>query len=309
MEQAELFTLPLRYTTLPTSANRIDATDLGRSIRGIGRLSNLVVHTLYVGSVPERRTIISVKFYIGPPASGSIRYDLAALLGASQLPLWWGAFQAVAKPLFEYLIGAILSARIGRDREKEAMLGIIQDLINKNDAAQTLSHLGHMNDKDWLQKTISDLLAQGERSMRDAAAPVGRSSGPIDIGKSHLDAGVTIDEAAAEVLRAKEALVVGDQQTFLVKFAAVDKSAKRCKVEIVGQEGREISCRITDPALMTTGNIYTHSLNNGQVAEIDAKPVLQEGAIRTLYISDGRAPPDGTLRLPGRGRTFPRISN
>jgi hypothetical protein len=126
--------------------------------------------------------------------------------------------------------------------------------------------------------------------MRDAVAPVGKSSGPIDIGDAELSGSVTIDEASAEVLRAEEVLVVGDQQTFRVRFSAVDKSGKRCKVEIVGQEGRLIPGRITDPSLMVPDNVYTSSLNSETVAEVQAKPVFRDGTIRTLYISDGRRP-------------------
>jgi hypothetical protein len=287
MEHGQAFTLPLTYNTLPDFDNRVDAADLGRSIRGIGRLSNLVVHTLYTGEVPERRTIIRVRFYVGPPASGSIKYDLAAILGAVQLPIWWDTFCSVAKPLFEYLLAAVVSARLGRDLEKDKMLEIIKAQIERDDAYKTLVQLGHMQDKAFLQNLVGELVERSDRSMRDAVAPVGKSSGPIDIGDTELDS-MKIDEAAADVLRTKEALVVGDRQTFRVRFSAVDKSGKRCKVEIVGQEGTVIPGRITDPSLMVAGNIYTRSLDTDAVAEVQAKPVLRDGAIRTLYISDGR---------------------
>lgn len=68
----------------------------------------------------------------------------------------------------------------------------------------------------------------------------------------------------------------------------VDKSGKRCKVEIVGHEGTEIPCRTTDPSIMIAGNVYTHALDTDSVAEIQAKPVLREGRVKTLYISDGK---------------------
>jgi hypothetical protein len=259
MEHGQAFTLPLKYNTLADLDNRVDAADLGRSLRGIGRLSNLVAHTLYTGDVPERRTTIQVRFYVGPPADGSIRYELAALLGSAQLPMWWDAFCFVAKSLFEYLLSAILSARLGRDLEKDKMLDIIQDQIARDDAYRTLVQLGHMQDKAFLQNLVVELVQRSDRSMRDAVAPVGKSSGPIDIGETELDHGVTIDEAAADVLRARETLVVGDQQTFRVRFSVVDKSGKRCKLEIVGQEGAEIPGRITDPSLMVAGNIL-HSI-------------------------------------------------
>lgn len=184
------------------------------------------------------------------------------------------------------------------------MLDIIQDQIARQDRFSTLVHLGHLRDNERLHGLVDDLVKRADRSMRDTAAPVGRSSGPIDIGEVELDAGITIDEPTAEVLRAKEELMVGDQRTFHVKFSAVDKSGKRCKVEILGDEGREIPCRITDPALMTTGNIYTHSLDTDAVAEIQAKPVLRDGIIRTLYISDGREPDPDAIR-----QTVPELAD
>jgi hypothetical protein len=158
VERGEVFSVPLTYNTIPAFANRIDATDLGRSLRGIGRLSNLVVHALFTGDVPERRTNIEIRFYVGPPISGSIRYDLAAILGSAQLPIWWDAFCLVSKPLFEYLLAAVLHARLGRDREKERMLDIIHDQIARADVQTTLVQLGHMQDKAWLQGLVEKLV-------------------------------------------------------------------------------------------------------------------------------------------------------
>ena len=40
----------------------------------------------------------------------------------------------------------------------------------------------------------------------------------------------------------------------------------------------------------------TRSLDTDKIAEIQAKPVLREGAIRTLYISDGREPVDSWVQ-------------
>jgi hypothetical protein len=145
-----------------------------------------------------------------------------------------------------------------------------------------------MRDKGWLQGHIDELTRASGKSMRDTVTPIGRTSGPIEIGEPEEERGIRIDEADAEVVRAEEELTVGDQQTYRVRFSAVDKSAKRCKVQIVGQEGPEIPGRITDPALTIAGNVYTRSLDSDAVAEVHAKPVLRDGRIKTLYISDGR---------------------
>jgi len=47
MDQTELFTLPIRYRTLPASSNRIDAVDLGQSDPGhTWYLSTFLAHDL-----------------------------------------------------------------------------------------------------------------------------------------------------------------------------------------------------------------------------------------------------------------------
>jgi hypothetical protein len=138
--EGELFSVPLRYQTLPAYESHVDAAELGRSLQGVGRLTNIVIHTIYTGAVPKRRTALHVRFFVGPPEKGSICFDLSAALGAAQLPFWWDTFRQVAGPLFEYFLAAILSNKLGRKDEKERALDIIQDLVARDDAYRTLVH-------------------------------------------------------------------------------------------------------------------------------------------------------------------------
>lgn len=89
----------------------------------------------------------------------------------------------------------------------------------------------------------------------------------------------------AEVFKAKEELTVGDQTMYRAKLLAVDKAAGTCRVEIEGAE-KLVRGKITDPVLATPGNVYTHSLDTDHFVMITAKPVIRDGEISTLYISN-----------------------
>ena len=83
---------------------------------------------------------------------------------------------------------------------------------------------------------------------------------------------------------------MGDQNTYHARLFAVDKAAGTCRVEIEGMTaGKLIRGRITDPVLGQPGNIYTHSLDADQTVIVTAKPVIKEGEIATLYISNAVA--------------------
>ena len=167
------------------------------------------------------------------------------------------------------------------------MIDLVKDLIERDDRYRTLVQADHMRDKAWLQEHIERLADRADKSMRDTSAPVGRSGGPLDIGKPE-DGGVRIDEASAMALRAEDGLVVGDLQQYHVKFLGVDKPAGKGKIELIDSDGVKLGVKITDPNLQFPENVYTKALDLAVPATITAKPVLKEGNITTLFISDGK---------------------
>ncbi len=69
-------------------------------------------------------------------------------------------------------------------------------------------------------------------------------------------------------------------------FEGVDTTNGGCKVRVAGDE-KVLPGKITDPALLQAGNIYTHSLDTKQEVMISAKPIVKEGEVVRLFISDG----------------------
>jgi hypothetical protein len=144
-----------------------------------------------------------------------------------------------------------------------------------------------MQDKAWLQDMIGVLVSQNRASLRELPEPVGRSVRQMQIGDSKH--GPLVDETAAEVLRARDPMEVGDAAQYDVTVEGFFKTNGACRLNILGGDGDHIvSGKITDPALEKSGNIYTTALNEGLALKVTAKPTLKDGAVHTLFVSDAK---------------------
>ena len=79
---------------------------------------------------------------------------------------------------------------------------------------------------------------------------------------------------------------IGELARYRAVFFGVDTINGTCKVQVNDDE-RILRGKITDPALPNPGNVYTHSLDTKEPVMILAKPVLKDGEIVRLFISDG----------------------
>jgi hypothetical protein len=68
----------------------------------------------------------------------------------------------------------------------------------------------------------------------------------------------------------------------------VDTITGAAKLMLVGHD-HHLRTKITDPALKVPENVYTHALDTAAVVTVTAKPVLKEGVVSTLYVSDATA--------------------
>src|SRR6185312_2132243 len=95
---------------------------------------------------------------------------------------------------------------------------------------------------------------------------------------------IVVDEPAADVMRSKEELEVGTQAEFIATILGVDMATGACHIKL--ENGQEKRGKITDPALRRAHNVYTSALDSHGAVRIVAKPVLKNGEISRLYISD-----------------------
>jgi hypothetical protein len=184
------------------------------------------------------------------------------------------------------LAKAIFARKAGQDKTVEKMADALVEMAKHNtDLAK--SHLqADMRTKERLFDLVDKLTSTNNVALREVAAPVGPSVKAVTHFKGSADEHI-VDEAVAEAFRAREDVVVGDQTTFTGRFVAVDKLAQTCRIEIDGAE-KAIRGKITDPALAQPHNIYTRALDESVIVDVTAKPIVKDGKITTLYVSDAR---------------------
>lgn len=278
--------IPVEYQGLQADDAYLDAQQLGRSLVGLGRISNSTLHFYFEGSVSTDARLFRSRFYVGPPKEGSIIYELVALAAVGSLPLYFSLLCEIADLYVPKVISALIFWRIGRRQEFEKVLDELLQISARHEEFAHDIHQGHMMDKAWLQQHITDLARALIPAMRELPDPIGKSCKEMKIGSAEVVAEpVTIDEPTAQVLQSKEELIVADTRQFRGLLLGVDTINGSCRLEI---EGGVVRGKITDPALGVAENVYTHALDTQRHVLITAKPVLHEGEIKRLYISDAR---------------------
>lgn len=161
---------------------------------------------------------------------------------------------------------------------------IAQQSQQLNDLARSM-HEGHLQDKQWLHHTITELVRANRRPLRELPEPVGRSVRTMAIGKENP---LVIDEPT-EVLRSREGLELGDTVEYDVELVGVFKNSGACRLKLLGTE-KVVLGKIADAALDNPNNIYTRALNEGRVLHVIAKPTLKDGELYKLYITSASTP-------------------
>ena len=97
-----------------------------------------------------------------------------------------------------------------------------------------------------------------------------------------------IDEIVAEAIRIDNASI-GDLTKYNGRLVMIDRSTFSCRVEIEDiDQVRKINGKIIDPVIAYPGNMYTKSFSDNERIEIEAKPLLRDSEIISLYISNAR---------------------
>jgi len=275
----------LSFDGKDASGHLIDAAYLGESLQGTARLYNSVAHFWFRGEI-RSRVPPSIRIQVGPPKEGSITYVVWFLMNHGEMALHPKLLGELADLTIPHFVKAIFSRRAGRKPELEKALDTISAQTTALvDFAKTVQR-DHMQDKARLYDIVERLTKQNTQALRYIAAPVGPSVKMITHFQNTPNEYV-IDEPTAEVFRSKDEVAVGDEAKYRAKIMAVDKLAGSCRLELEGT-GRPIHAKITDPALAMPGNIYTRALDSDAIVELTAKPILRDGEVATLYVSNAK---------------------
>ena len=289
---AEPLLRPFRiwYDGLDASNQYMDIEPLGESLRGVGQILRASTHFAFRNEYNKRKDKSYVRILVQPPQPGTWWCDAVAV-AATQYPLLVSLSEAVLWETSINVARAILFRRSGRrDLTDRTMDMLDKSIDNQARAFDTVADMfREQSEQDAIVKgrlmdIVDRLIESGQPAAKIAVRPVGVSCNRMRLGEDQDEP--TIDEPMADAIRSPEDLEVMEEQEYLIRLDGITLHTRACKFEIVGQEGRYVSGRITDPAIEMRDNPYTRALNNHATLKVRAKATMKEGNPHLFYISD-----------------------
>jgi hypothetical protein len=280
--------ISLTYRGNDADESVIDLIEVGHSLTGVGRLYNSVAHFYFHGGeIVARRRVSLVRTYAGPPRAGSLNYILVASLVHQYLPVYSPLLLKLANKALAKLLEFIFASRTGNSAAMDKAIDALKDM-HELDVSLMSEMVGkHAATTDKFIALVEKLAISNRPAMHDMVSPIGHSCKSI----THFDQTaerLSIDEAAADVMRSKEDLEVGNEIKVPAIIIGVDTGTGSCRVQLTEGPHAVIRGRITDPALRTPHNRYTSALDDKRTIILTAKPIRKDGEITRLYISDAK---------------------
>lgn len=292
-EQPLLPPFQLAYRGNDAEKHQLDAVQAGKSIAGTARLYNSVLHFSFLGQIPARNYRPYIRTHTQAPTAGCLELTLIAATLYDQFNAYPVIVQKAVEFVFPKILKAIFASRTKQSAEMMKALEIIHDQSKQNSVIVTQSinlaqtAIGAIAaDKAKLYDLVQRLTDNNRAAMSEMVAPIGYSCKTL----THFDKtpmAQVIDEPLAEAMRSQEELEVGTQAIFKGIILGVDKVTGTCRVKLA-ESGHEIRGKITDPALKSTHNVYTAALDTAHQVSLTAKPILRNGELLKLFISDAK---------------------
>jgi hypothetical protein len=295
--------IPISYRGLFADQHLVDAQQYGRSLVGVSKIANSIVHEMLFDRVTHDPRKYQVRFCVGPSKENGLLQEIFAVW-MSGLPLITPVVQKVGTIFVEQMMKAMIAKALNKPSDTAKALEVIAkqaEVLDKQADAigRQADHMasfalsvqdGHMLDKDRMFSLVDKLVAEHRQPLRQLPEPVGKSVRTMLIGKKDP---IVIGEAEAEVMRAapSSGLELGDEVTYDVEVVGVFKTNGLCRLRVVGDD-QVILGKITDPAVEQDHNIYTSALDAGGVLKVVAKPTYKNGKLHKLFVSSAISPED-----------------
>ncbi|CAD7023277.1 hypothetical protein REJC140_00152 [Pseudorhizobium endolithicum] len=283
VERSLIEPVKVEFAGRDADAHRMDALLLGQSLSGMARVYNSVGHYHFHRQI-KASAHSEVRVQVGPPERGSIFYLIYMMMVHGKMAVYPELLFSLAEMAVPSFIKAIVAQRTGQTKEMDKALDIIQQQSAQYHELALEARKSDQQIREGLLDVVKTLAANNRAALSDMAAPVGKTVNEVRQVPKNADP-IVIDTPTAAALRSKEEVTVGEMATFRGVFRAVDTTTGSFRLE--DEDGKEYRGKITDPALLTPQNFYTHALDTQEVVAITAKPTLNEdGTVHRLFVSD-----------------------
>lgn len=283
-------TIAVKYDGYEADKHVLDAYQFGRSLQGTAKLYNQTLYLFEHGKLPSSRSKYDVRVYVGAPEERCLYIALRSMAVVGQMAMYPELWSKIA----DWFVPDLIKAAWTRVMNKPDISERILEAFAKESAenrlfAKEMSNMAIgavVADKNRLHDTIALLAESNKLAARAMVEPVGRSCATVTHSLGAVPF-LVADEADAEVIRADDPMEVLDMTEYRCRVEGVDTTNGHCKLLIPGALG-PVSGKISDPALMIAGNIYTSALNLKSEIIVMAKATTKNGTIQKLFVSDAR---------------------
>ena len=264
-EAANLAEVPIRYDGGDADAHSIELSVLGESMQGMARVLAVTGNFVVTGDYVKQYQAMDVRVLVKEPEANC--YTIVALIqSVAQHPLFVGSASAAVGSIVTWLF-----ARASGDKEE---MKALKDTLDKVLDLQGKS-------QEQLHATLEKMADALRPAIRQAVAPVGKSVGTMTVAGRYV-----IDEAAAEAIRAQGGTEVGSDRSWELVITELDTENKTGKIRLADDDGKRIKVKITDPLADVTPSPYAIAMANATMITVRGKPILRDGDIDTIFISD-----------------------
>lgn len=270
MEYGLIEPVGLKFDGLDADQHRIDALYLGQSLAGTAKIYNSLGMLYFEGKLGTSAHS-RFRVQVGPPERGSVLYLVYLLLVHGEMAVYPELLIGMAELALPEFMRAMVARKTGQEEHLGRALDIIERQSQRYHEMVRATQDNDMQTRQDLLGVIDKLVSKNGAGLAEMAAPVGRSVRGIAHVPSRSDP-IEIDAPTAEALRSKDELSVGDSITLVGVVTALDVETGLFKLET---ETGQFRGTVTDPALKSAGNVYSHSLDAVERIEIVAKPTLK----------------------------------
>lgn len=264
----------IRYDGMDADRHQIDMALLADSLRGFSRIIGVSGNFAATEKVILHKDAFNLKVVVTHSDVHCFSLN-ASLQWINQNPLITTVVGGLAVSLVTY----ICQRAAGNRAEMKQLRGALDTAIRE---------LGHKDQPtiDRLLTTI-DKMADGLRpAVRQAVAPVGQTAATVTIADVKSNPVGVFGSLEKEAIMSDSPTTVGEESAYNVLITEMDTETGSCKVSLDPSEPDRISARITDPAFLVPNNPYAVALAARSWLRVTAKPIIKDGEIDKLFISN-----------------------
>ena len=264
----------IRYDGLDADRHEIDMALLGESLQGFSKIIGVVGNFAATERIITHKDAFVLKVVVSPPLSHCFEI-MAVLKWVNDIPL----ITTVVGGLTVALVTYVFQKAAGNREEMRQLRGALDTAIRE---------LGHRDQTtvDKLLATIDKMADNLRSAVRQAVIPIGDTASSITIANQNGVPQGVFSAADKEAILSETPTSVGKEDIYSVRFTEMDTETGACKVALDPDAPKRISAKITDPAFWVPNNPYVLALASKAMISVSAKPLIKNGELERLYISN-----------------------